>query len=384
MKRYGQLSNAITAWANLLVAARKARRGKRRRPVVERFHFRSEWELLELRRQLLDESYRPGPFTVHRIAVPKPRLISAAPYRDRVVHHAIMNLLEPILDRHFHPDSYACRKGKGTHAAAKRIQQYLGQYDLFIACDVWQFFPSIDHAILKTLIRRRFKDAWLLRLLDRIIDSSNEQDDATHYFPGDTLTTPFERRRGLPIGNLTSQWFANLYLDGLDHFITAELGFGAYVRYSDDFVFFGNDRNELQRAFRRIVDHCAGLRLKLHEDRAHVRPSQRGLTFVGFRLWKTHRYLTKNNIRRFRRRVRGLKRLFERGKIGLVDIYRHLQSWIGHALQADSLNLIQRLLPELRWFQDHPDVKTGNFLRRAAHGQEKSEKRKKTKEQKKT
>jgi hypothetical protein len=173
VKRYGDLWPSVVSWPNLLLAARKARHGKRGCAVVQRFEFDQERQLLRLQRELEGGSYRPGPFTTHWIARPKRRLISAAPYRDRVVHHAVMNVLEPLLDRHFHPDSYACRRGKGTHAASRRLQQFMRRCRFTLQCDVCRFFPSIDHAVLKERFRRRFKDRRLLGLLDRIVDGSN-------------------------------------------------------------------------------------------------------------------------------------------------------------------------------------------------------------------
>jgi RNA-directed DNA polymerase len=265
-----------------------------------------------------------------------------------------MNVLEPILDQGFHPHSFACRQGKGTHAAADRLQQLLGQYRYFIPCDVTKFFPSIDHDILKSLVRRKVKCHSTLALIDRIVDTSNDQDSPLHYFPGDHLFTLAERRRGLPIGNLTSQWFANLYLDGLDHFVTARLGFGGYVRYCDDFVLLGNDKAKLHEAFARVVEYTAGLRLKLHETRAVLRPSACGVTFVGFRIWPTHRFLTKDNIRKFRRRLRWMKRAFAEGRLTLFEVNQRVASWLGHAINANSYGLIEKLLPEFQWFHDHP------------------------------
>jgi retron-type reverse transcriptase len=350
VKRYGNLWERVLDWPNLLRAARLARRGKRHRYAVQRFQFRAEWELLRLREELRAGTYEPGPFATHTITRPKPRLISAAPYRDRVVHHALMGVLEPIFDAHFHEHSFACRKGKGTHAAADRLQRLLARNRYLIACDVQKFFPSIDHEILKGLLRRRIKDRNVLALADLLIDRSNEQDGPAFYFPGDNLFTPYERRRGLPIGNLTSQWFANLYLDGLDHFITSRLGFGAYVRYCDDFVILGNDRAALRDAFARIVEYTNGLRLKLHDARAHVRNSTQGATFVGFRIWSTHRFLRKDNVRAFRRRVRWMRGAFERGALTLFDVRQRFAAWIAHAANANSHNLIARALEELQWF----------------------------------
>jgi RNA-directed DNA polymerase len=201
MKRHGGLWESLLGWDNLLLAARKAQRGKRSRHAVQSFNFTQESQLLRLKDELESGAYAPGPFHTHRITRPKSRLISAAPYRDRVVHHAIMNVLEPILDRRFHPHSYACRKGKGTHAASDRLQDLMRRRKFALQCDVRKFFPSIDHEILKSTFRRVVKDSRLLALMDRVVDASNAQDAVLDWFPGDTLFSPLERRRGLPIGN---------------------------------------------------------------------------------------------------------------------------------------------------------------------------------------
>ena len=242
MKRYGNLWERIISWENLVLAARKGQRGKRDRAGVQRFNFAQEKELLQLQEELETGTYRPGQFRSHWIYTPKKRLISAAPYRDRVVHHALMNILEPILDRHFHPESYACRKGKGTHAAANRLQSFMRRYRYAIQCDIQKFFPSIDHQVLKDTFRRLIKDKSVLWLMDMIVDYSNEQESTVSWFEGDDLFSPLERRHGLPIGNLTSQWFANWMLNDLDHYVSSHLGVGSYVRYCDDFILLHNER----------------------------------------------------------------------------------------------------------------------------------------------
>jgi RNA-directed DNA polymerase len=346
MKRHGGLWVQVVRWDNLLLAARKAQRGKRSRAVVERFNFFREWELLRLQRELMDGRYAPGPFRSHWIERPKRRLISAAPYRDRVVHHALMNVLEPILDRRFHPHSYACRTGKGTHAAADRLQNLMRRRRYVLQCDVRKFFPSIDHHLLKTTCRRFFKDGRVLGLLDLIIDHSNEQEAVREWFPGDDLWAPWERRRGLPIGNLTSQWLANAYLDDLDHFVTSKLGIGAYVRYCDDFVLLHDDPRRLRDAADAVSDFLASRRLQLHESKRAVTPTRAGRTFVGYRIWPTHRLLPKENVRRMRRRVSWMKAAFAAGRIEAEDVRRRLAGWIGHALRANTQRLLRRLSRE--------------------------------------
>jgi retron-type reverse transcriptase len=342
MKRYGDLWPEVVSWPNLVLAARKARRGKRGRDVVLRFEFDLERELLQLQRDLIAGVYRPGPFTTHWITRPKPRLISAAPYRDRVVHHALLNVLEPLLDRHVHPDSYACRKGKGTHAAARRLQQLMRRFPYTLQCDVRKFFPSIDHAILKEQFCRLVKDRRLLELMELIVDTSNRQESVPFWFPGDDLFTPASRRKGLPIGNLTSQWFANWYLTGFDHRVTNEMQFG-YVRYCDDFILLGHEKTRLMAIIPELIHRLAAMRLTLHRGRLHVAPSRAGRTFVGFRVTPGQRRIRNSNVRAFLRRLTWMRRAFRRGRLSRDDVQRHLMGWLGHAAQADSFPLVARL-----------------------------------------
>ncbi len=355
MKRYGGLWERVVSWENLLLAARKAQRGKRTRPSVQAFNFAQERQLLRLQDELAGGAYRPGGFRSHRIDRPKPRLISAAPYRDRVVHHALMNVLEPILDRHLHPHSYACRKGKGTHAASDRLQTLMRRHRYALQCDVKQFFPSIDHEILKGVFRRLIKDRRVLTLMDTIVDSSNEQDGTITWFPGDDLLTPVERRRGLPIGNLTSQWFSNWMLSELDHYVTSHLRLGGYLRYCDDFVVLHEDRALLKGALDTIRCCLERYRLRLHERKAFVKPVRAGLTFVGYRTWATHRLLRKDNVRAFRRRVRWMKGAYGQGTIDFDDIKPRLRSWMAHARHAHSARLIRRLSREWKFTRGGTD-----------------------------
>jgi retron-type reverse transcriptase len=234
MKRYGNLYPAIIGFENLFAAAYRARRGKRYRPDVAAFHFHLETGILTLRDELVTQTYQPGAYRAFYIHDPKRRLISAAPYRDRVVHHALCRVIEPIFERGFIFDSYANRLGKGTHAALDRATQLARRYPYALKCDIEKYFPSIDHAILLERIERKIKCRRTLWLIERIVANSNPQEDVVRYFPGDDLFTPAERRRGIPIGNLTSQFFANIYLDGFDHFVQERLGQPAYVRFADD------------------------------------------------------------------------------------------------------------------------------------------------------
>jgi retron-type reverse transcriptase len=328
----------MISFENVLRAAHAAARGKRFKPGVARFFFHLEPELLRLHEELAAATYRPGPYRTFTIYEGKARQISAATFRDRVVHHALTGVLEPIFERSFIFDSYACRKGKGTHAAVDRCQEFARRFRYVLKADARKFFPSIDHAILKGLVARKIKDPRVLRLVDQIIDHSNPQDPVLMWFPGDDLFTPTERRRGLPLGNQTSQFFANVYLDPFDHFVTDRLGL-AYVRYVDDFLVFADDKRRLHGVRAEVECFLEALRLRIHQDKSVVFPCAHGIRFLGFRVFPTHRLLARENVRQFRRRMRRMQREFAAGRIGFDAIRPRIMSWIGHARHANTYRL---------------------------------------------
>ena len=231
----------IASFAALEAAAQRAARGKRRKPGVAAFLAHLEPEVLRLERELLSGAWRPGRYVEIAIRDPKPRTVSAAPFRDRVVHHALCAVIEPLFERGFVFDSYANRTGKGTHRAVARYERFRNRFGHVLRCDLYRYFPAIDHAVLKADLRRRIRCERTLWLIDAVIDGSNPQEPVHLYYPGDDLFTPFERRRGLPIGNLTSQLFANVHLDGLDHYVKEVLRAPGYLRYVDDFALFHDD-----------------------------------------------------------------------------------------------------------------------------------------------
>jgi retron-type reverse transcriptase len=216
-------------------------------------------ELCQLQAELEAKTYRPGAYKTFEIKEPKPRMISAAPYRDRVVHHALCNVIAPIFDRTLIHDTYANRVGFGTHRALRRFTEFARSSRYVLQCDLQKYFPSIDHEILKLILRRKLKCPDTLWLIDTIIDASNPQQPIIHHFPGDELLAPLQRRRGLPIGNLTSQFFANLYLNGFDHFVKEQLKATKYLRYVDDFALFADDKAFLTEARLAIEAHLAHL-----------------------------------------------------------------------------------------------------------------------------
>jgi retron-type reverse transcriptase len=230
------LQNQLYTWDNLTLAYQNAARGKRGKGATAKFELYLADNLLQLEKDLKEQTYQPGPYESFYIHEPKKRLISAAPFRDRVVHHALCNLTTPIFERKFIDDSYANREGKGTHRAVDRCQQFARKYKYVLPCDVRQFFPAIDHGILRHDLQKMLPDESGYWLIDRILASGqgvlSEAYDMV-YFPGDDLFA-VTRPRGLPIGNLTSQWWANVYLNAFDQFVKRELKCKAYLRYVDD------------------------------------------------------------------------------------------------------------------------------------------------------
>ena len=347
MKRAGSIFDKITSFENLHCAASSACRGKRLRPDVSAFHFDLERNLILLQGELIGESYQPGTYRTFWIQDPKRRLISAAPYRDRIVHHAVCRIVEPIFDRSFVFDSYANRRGKGTHLALDRAQQLCGRFRYVLKCDVEKFFPSIDHTILLGLVARKLKCRRTLSLLEKIVDSSNPQEEVIRYFPGDDLFVPHDRRRGLPIGNLTSQILANVMLDPLDHFVKETLRRQGYVRFADDFLVFGDDKRELHEALRSLRRFLASYRLRLQDRKCVVAPIRCGVSFLGWRLFSDGRRRVRRTTGvRFQRRLKELTELYRRREIDLADVRQPLASWLGHLKHGNTDGLVRRLLSQ--------------------------------------
>lgn len=347
MKRIKNLWEKIVSLDNLFLAAKKAQKGKRFQDNVAGFNMRHESELFQLQKELMNGTYVPGAYKAFRIREPKLRLISAAPYRDRVVHHALCNVIEPIFEKTFIYDSYACRKRKGTHRAIDRFQEFTKKNRYVLKCDIVKYFPSIDHEILFDLIRRKIgcKDTlWLIKL---IIDHSNPQDEMNRYFPGDSLFTPFERRRGIPIGNLTSQFFANIYLNGMDHFIKEKLRCRCYVRYVDDFVVLDSGKELLSEIKFAIVYYLEQLRLTLHPNKCRIYPTNEGTLFLGFYIWPQRRRLDAENIKRFKRKIKILQRNYSNGMIAFTEAAISVRAWAAHASYGETWKLRKSLFRDI-------------------------------------
>jgi retron-type reverse transcriptase len=351
MKRVGNLWYKIIDFENLLTASKKAQKGKRFHEDVLRFNYDLEGELFDIRDELMEKTYQPGEYKTFEISEPKKRMISAAPYRDRVVHHALCNVIEPIFEKSFIYDSYANRKGKGTHKALDRFVKYFRSSQYVLKCDIVKYFPSIDHEILKNLLRQKIKCKDTLWLINLIIDNSNPQILANEYFAGDSLFTPFERKKGLPIGNLTSQFFANIYLNQLDHFIKDELGIKKYVRYVDDFAIFSHDKLFLKKLRQKIEMKLEKYRLRIHPVKSRITRVKYGENFLGFRIFPNKIRVKSDNLRRARRRMKDLQDDYKNGLKGMDEIGQSIQSWVSHLNYGDTYRLRKDIFRNLVFSQ---------------------------------
>jgi len=341
----------IASFDTLYWAWRKARRGKRYTPTAAHFERSLDSELLSLHDEMRDESWQPGGFRSFTVHEPKRRRISAAPFRDRVVHHALISVIEPIYERKFIHDSYANRVGKGTHAALDRCTTHMRRFRYVLQCDVQQFFPAIDHAILKTILSSTITCAATMRLCEKIIDSGKDvltSEYDTRWFPqdaGDLFAVI--RPRGLPIGNLTSQFWANVYMNQLDQFVRHRLRCGGYVRYVDDFLLFADDKPTLHRWRREIIDYLTELRLTLHENRAQPTPVAHGIPFLGFNVFPTHRRLKREKGIACRRHLKTLWHAYRAGDITRERGRASVMAWLGHVRHGDTWGLQRATFREI-------------------------------------
>lgn len=322
MKRIGHIYPDVCSADNLYNAYRLARKGKGDRKEVARFDLHLEIELRQLREELMTKTYQPGAYRYRTIYERKPRTISIAPFRDRVVHHALMLVVEPRVDPQFIFDSYACRKNKGVHCAVERYQRWVAHYPYVLHLDIAGYFASVDQAKLKLQLRRKIKDPAVLFLFDQIIES---------YSIG--------KGKGLPIGNLTSQFLANLYLNDFDHWLKHEKKQHAYLRYVDDFFILGRDKRDLWSLVADIKTELAGLALQLHPNKIHLRRTSERVDVLGYIVTERRRWLRNTNGYRFRRRFKKMAVKYKEGEMRLRDVQARVRSWIGHALHAETRGL---------------------------------------------
>lgn len=320
MKRQHIALTDIAAYDNLLQATWKAAKGKQHRPEVQHFIAHLDDSLQQLSHAILQGDAPAGRYRQFYIHDPKLRLITAACFEDRVLHHAIMNLAEPVFERTLMTHTYACRPNKGVHKAVQQVQKNLRRYAWFVKVDIQRYFPSIDHALLVELLGKRFKGKEFLNLLWRIIDSYH--------------TAP---NKGLPIGSLTSQHFANYYLDGADRFLSNHAQVGAVVRYMDDILWWCNDKTTTKQVLSQLTDYLETQRLLQLKANGQINRSERGVTYCGYRILPATFRLTLRKKRRYRQLRQRWEYLWQTGEINSLKLQQAYDAVHAVTLHTDSL-----------------------------------------------
>jgi retron-type reverse transcriptase len=313
----------IYQYENLLDAYDKAKRQKRYRKEVLDFSYELLGSLIQIQNELIYKVYRVGEYRERIIYEPKKRRIVALPFRDRIVQHGLHTVIYPVFEKRMISDSYACRGNKGSHAAARRCSYFLGKPDnmYYIKADIKSYFASINHDILKMIIRRTIDDPDVIWLIDTIIDS-------------------FEVGSGLPIGNLTSQLFANIYLHELDHYLKNELGTKYYIRYMDDMIIMHSSKGFLKDLLEEIRCFLSNKLSLTLNPKTKIGTCADGIEFVGYRIWRGYKLIKKASLSRMKKKYRR----WRHGKMSDQRFVASLGSWMGHAGDTSSHKAVERMM----------------------------------------
>ncbi len=342
MKTFNNLFTQIYDYRNLYDAFLLAQRRKRNKSDVLEFESHLESNLWDIQNDLIYKTYQPGEYKTFYVYDPKVRLIMAAPFRDRVVHHALCNIIEPIFERRFIDTSFACRVGKGVDAGVDKVTQYLFEtrkkYGKMycLKCDIRKYFQSIDKRILRSIVFRKIRCRETRWLIDVILNST-------------------EGKRGIPVGNLPSQLFANVYLNELDHFVKEQLKEKYYIRYMDDFLILHPDKKRLQKDWAIIESYLQDkLHLELNQKTAAC-PVKQGIDFLGYRIYDGHKLLRKRYIKRTKRMIKHFEKEYRAGRMDLAYIQQVLASWKGRAERAD-VPILRGEIAKRVWFSFGIDI----------------------------
>ncbi len=323
MKKYKNLYQELCSKENIALAFRKARKRKSQKPYVIEFENNLDENLKTLRGELLSERYKPRPLRTFVIRDPKVRKIRKSYFVDRIVHHAICNILNPIFEKRFIYDSFANRIGKGTLNAIKRFDKFKQKVSknntrkcYVFKADVKHYFDEVNHDILIDILRRKINDERLISLISKVLRNHSD-------------------KVGMPLGNMTSQFFANCYLNELDQYVKNELKARFYIRYVDDFVILHNDKNILEDYKGKIdIFLKERLQLELHPNKSKILLLTNGISFLGFRNYPYHRLLRKANIRTMKKRS---------NQEDYDSICEFLEGWMSYANHADTYNLKNKI-----------------------------------------
>jgi RNA-directed DNA polymerase len=329
MKRLGNFYENLISFENLYLAANLACRGKKNKSDVARFCFSLENEIIGIQKSIVEGSYCPKPYRQFEIREPKVRQIFCSDFSDRVVHHAICNMLGPIFEARLIHNTYACRVGKGSHRALKKCQMFARRSNYYLKCDFRKYFESIDHQKLKNNLNRIIKDKKFLEFVFKIID---------HQIPTAKVG------KGLPIGNLTSQFFANYYLAAFDRTMETFKGVTGYLRYMDDFICFADSKETLKELLKFIREFSLkSLGLELKEKVTTIAPVTEGVAFLGFRIFPRIIRIQRTNLNRLRKKVRLLENLYCGGKINQHELCQSVGSMVSHVRWSNSNKIRQEI-----------------------------------------
>ncbi len=354
MKRHNDLYQKIYSFENLYEAYKSARKDKSYRDDVLKFTANLEENLITIQNELIWKTYEIGKYREFYVFEPKKRLIMALPFRDRVVQWAIYRLLNPIFDMSFIGHSYACRQGKGPHSAADKLQYWLRYLDrkeeeyYYLKLDISKYFYRVDHEVNDKIIQRKIKDRDLMWLLRKYF----ENDEVPFGLPlgvepGEC--TWFERLfdKGMPIGDLMSQLRANIQLNPLDQFCKHDLKLRRYIRYMDDFIILHHDKKYLHY-IKNEIESFLNNELELHlNDKTCISPCSKGVKFVGYTIFATHRKMKKKTVLRMKRRLKYLQEAYTKGEVSFEKVNASVQSYLGLLEHCDSYNLQKKLLEAL-------------------------------------
>lgn len=334
---------------NLKLAYKKARKGKTTTDYVLLFENNLSANLQELRQELLFHYYRPKPLQTFILRDPKTRKISKSEFRDRVIHHALCNIIEPLFEERFIFDSYANRIGKGTLKAieqfcyfSKKITKNNTIRAFVLKADIKHYFETVNPEILLRIIGKKIRDPRVLWLIKTIL--------ANYSLGGNSPLSGL----GMPLGNLTSQFFANVYLNELDQFVKHELKIKYYIRYVDDFVLFNESRTELEKFMVEIgLFVKKNLALELHPDKSKILPLHRGVNFLGLKIFPFHKLVKKKNISKFKRKLNDLCEFYSKGQVSYDQIYDFLEGWLAYAKYANTYKFSRKILKDIEQKFNH-------------------------------
>jgi retron-type reverse transcriptase len=347
MKTSNNLYEKTHSLDNLRLAFNKARKGKSKKNYVIEFEANLENELLKLKQELETLTYKPKPLKIFIIRDPKTRRISVSHFRDRVVHHALCNIIEPIFDKTFICDSCANRKKKGTSYAMKRFDKFFRKVTsngkllknsknnnmvmgYVLKADIKHYFDTVDHKIMIKIIRKKISDEKVIWLIEKILDNHNSK----------------LKGKGMPIGNLTSQFFANVYLNELDYFVKHNLKAKYYIRYVDDFVILHKSKEKLVLWKWLINNFLKSIKLELHPEKSRIIPLHKGIKFLGFRVFYHYKIPKKGNLIKIEKRIKELKEAFQKNLIGKDKLNDVLNGWNSYLLLGNTYRLRKNIKKE--------------------------------------